>query len=93
MTTQWIKLEDMRPEEKGNYIVIWANPYYTKDKMSLGIQYFNGKHFNNEKAGANYIAFWLEDLEMPYLSTEERNKFVEIPQFDGTLKQLDKLKL
>ena len=33
--------------------------------------------FDNEVSGANYIAFWLDGLEMPYLSIEERNKLVK----------------
>lgn len=73
--TLWVKIDERKPETDGKYVVIWANPY-SNDEMVIDVAYFMNGHFSQEKAGANYIAFWLENLEAPYLSKEERNKLV-----------------
>ena len=73
------KLENERPvENKKVYVVAYANPYYTDSGLTIGLSFFDNNKFDNEIAGANYIAFWLDELEMPYLSKEERNKLVKI---------------
>jgi hypothetical protein len=75
---EWKKLENERPtENKKFYIVAYANPYYTDSGLTLEKVFFDNGKFDNEVSGANYIAFWLDGLEMPYLSIEERNKLVK----------------
>lgn len=78
MKTLWIKTEDRKPDYDGFYIVCYAEPY-SRDKMTIDIKYFRGGRFDNEVSGANYIAFWLEGLELPTLSFDERNKLVKPP--------------
>lgn len=70
---RWVNLSERRPEEEGWYVVLWATPYSNGD-MLITTQGFDGKKFDKETCGTNYIAFWLEDLTLPYLSREERNK-------------------
>jgi len=73
----WKKLSEERPiEDKKLYVVAYANPYYTNEPLNLDIKYYHNSRFDDEITGANYIAFWLDDLEMPFLSVEERNKLV-----------------
>lgn len=75
---EWKKLEDERPTENNKlYIVAYANPYYTNDTLSLDVKYYMNNRFDNEVCGANYIAFWLDGLEMPFLSVEQRNKICQ----------------
>ena len=80
MNTSWIKLEDRKPNENGKYIVCYANPYYTNEPMCIDIKWFSDGFFNDEVSGVNYIAYWLDNLELPELSREERNKRVSKPQ-------------
>jgi len=76
MEALWVKIEDREPDYDGFYIVCYANPY-SKDPMTLDKRYFSNGSFDHQVSGANYIAFWLDGLELPNISFEERNKLVK----------------
>ncbi len=75
METLWVKTEERKPDYDGFYVVCYANPY-SKDEMTIDKRYFHNGYFDHETSGANYIAFWLDGLELPQLSFKERNKLV-----------------
>ncbi len=68
---KWRRLDKEKPQEDGNHLVCWAEPY--AEQMNVAIGYWIRDRFVKEVSGANEILFWAK-IEYPYATKKLRTR-------------------
>jgi hypothetical protein len=68
----WKRLDNIKPNKNGRYLVCWSEPYHKE--MLCSIEYFHNDRFTHGVAGANEVLFWKELPKLPKTSKKLRTR-------------------